>query len=117
MRRTLTSSSILSAATELSSLKSISDEASVRRKLPSAEKKRQTDLLVFVFFFFGPLWFRLNWKCEDLTLNVALEELWEDAIWGQLVEHAAEELLCDTCDIPWDQHAAKHKDKDCVLAT
>jgi len=39
MKEKLTSSSMLRAATELSSLKSIKEDASVRRKLPSVKWK------------------------------------------------------------------------------
>lgn len=43
-RKDLTSSSMLRAATELSSLKSINDNASVRRKLPSAEEDIENNM-------------------------------------------------------------------------
>lgn len=43
------------------------------------------------------------------TFDVALEELWQDAVRSQLVKHAAEELLGHACYIPWDQHAADKK--------
>lgn len=46
---------------------------------------------------------------RELTFNVTLEELWQDAVGSQLVKHAAEELLGYTCYIPWDQHAADKK--------
>jgi len=46
-------------------------------------------------------------QCDEQTFDVTLEELGQDAIRGQLVEHTAEELLRYTCYIPWDQHTAK----------
>lgn len=45
----------------------------------------------------------------EQTFNVTLEELGQDAIGGQLMKNAAEELLCYSCNIPWDQHTAKHQ--------
>lgn len=52
--------------------------------------------------------FEVSHQWYEQTFDVTLEELGQDAIRGQLVKHAAEELLGYTCYIPWDQHAAKH---------
>lgn len=41
----------------------------------------------------------------ELTFDVALEELGQDAIGGQLMEHTAEELLSHTCCVARNQHA------------
>lgn len=53
-------------------------------------------------------WYILRVLYKEQTFDVALEQLGQDAIRGQLVKHAAEELLGYTCYIPWDQHTAKH---------
>lgn len=96
-----TSRSILRAATELSSLKSIREDASVLRKLPSAKGKytqRCTALCWCVLRTVD------SWR--EQTFDVTLEELGQDAIGSQLVKHAAEELFGYPCNIPWDQHTA-----------
>lgn len=56
------------------------------------------------------IYFCIVSKCERLeqTFDVALEELGQDAVGGQLVKHTAQELLGHTCHIPRDQHAATH---------
>lgn len=93
-----TSRSILRAATELSSLKSIREDASVLRKLPSANRKH-THCTALRWCILGTV------DCwHEQTFNVTLEELGQDAIGSQLVKHAAEELLGYPCNIPWDQH-------------
>lgn len=45
-------------------------------------------------------------RWHEQTFDVTLEELGQDAIGSQLVKHAAEELLGNPCNIPWDQHTA-----------
>lgn len=42
------------------------------------------------------------------TFDVTLEQLGQDSVRCQLVEHAAQKLFGYTCYIPWNQHAAKH---------
>lgn len=132
-RKNPTSRSMLRAATELSSLKSISEDASVLRKLPSVKRKRreqfvQWELMMLdwmfkssyitikceaKFLFYDK--FKLNFQVFKQTFYVALEELGQDAVRSQLVKHTAQELLGYTCYIPWDQHTAGHRrENGCV---
>lgn len=60
-------------------------------------------------------------KCiqvSHITFNNALEELREDAIGSQLMEHTTEELLGHTCSISRDHHAEmkgkEKKKKNCT---
>lgn len=128
-----TSRSMLRAATELSSLKSISEDASVLRKLPSVKRKRREQFIQWElmmldwmfkssyitikceakFLFYDK--FKLNFQVFKQTFYVALEELGQDAVRSQLVKHTAQELLGYTCYIPWDQHTAGHRrENGCV---
>lgn len=59
--------------------------------------------------------FKFSIERYKQTFDVTLEELGQDAIRGQLVEHTAEELFGYTCYIPRDQHTVKHNMKNgCV---
>lgn len=99
-----TSKSWLRAAIELSSLKSMSDVAKVRKNVPSI---KQTELAAFS----GTGRTLVSGSSgEWVTFDGTLEQLGEDAIGCQLMEDTAKELLGHTCCIAGNHHAAfKHR--------
>lgn len=49
---------------------------------------------------------------KRITFDGALEQLWEDAVGGQLMEDAAQELLGHPCCIARNHHAAFEQRED-----
>jgi len=81
--------------------------------------------LKFRLYFYTDCQYRGNQKGQKrtqvlyITFNIALEELGEDAIGSQLMEHTTEELLSHTCSISRDHHAEvkgrKRRNKEIAL--
>lgn len=97
-----TSKSWLRAAIELSSLKSIREVAKVRKKVPSGKSTiRFSGVWVPATSHVCGAWIPRGW----ITFDSALEQLREDAVGGQLMEDAAQELLGHPCCIARNHHA------------
>lgn len=86
---------------ELSSLKSIRDEAKVRKKVPSGKSTIRFSVWVSGMRQICGAWILRGW----ITFDRALEQLREDAVGGQLMEDAAQELLGHPRRIAGNHHA------------
>lgn len=93
---------------ELSSLKSIRDVAKVRKKVPSGKSTVTfSGVQVSAPSHVRGVWLPPTPHSPDgqITFDGALEQLREDAVGGQLVEDAAQELLGHPRCVAGNHHA------------